>query len=191
MTRASLALITCLLAIGCDPQDQAAAGKNPTAPAGTATAGKDSAGQAAPAGPSTPPVAADGKFDGLSSCLLSCEAADKIPTNRATCKLNCDASYGAQAGEASAKNSDLVDTAVSCLGRCYSGEASPEVCATACKSTAAAGQNAPAAAVLDTLSTCVQTCHADKKALPTNRATCELNCAQAARVAGPAAPAAP
>ena len=47
----------------------------------------------------------------------------------------------------------------------------------------------PASDVLDRLGTCVRTCHADKSVLPTNRATCELICTQAARVSGPAQPA--
>lgn len=193
MTHARLALITCLLTLGCDSQDQAAAqtagkdAKAPTTATTATTATTKDAGPGASAGASAPAGGGDVKFDGLSSCLLSCEAADKIPTNRETCKLNCDAAYGSQAGEATPRGSDPVDTAVSCLGRCYASEAGPDACATGCKSAAVATPMAPATAVIDQLATCVQTCHADKSSLPTNRATCELNCAQAARVAGPAA----
>lgn len=179
MNRVCIALLTCLFTIGCDPQ-----------PTSQDTAGKPSKAPATTKGPADE-GAADGavKFDSLSSCLQSCEGGNKIPTNRETCRLNCDAAYGAPAGTPGGdKIADPVGTATSCLGRCYSGEATPDPCAMDCKSAAAATPSAPAAAVLDQLGVCVRSCHADNSVLPTNRATCELNCAQSARVAGPATP---
>ena len=183
MNRACIAFLTSLFTFGCDPQPavQDTAGKDMKAPETT----KEPADKGAVVG------AGDGvvKFDSLSSCLQSCEGGHKIPTNRETCRLNCDAAYGAPAGTPGGdKTADPVGTATSCLGRCYAGEASPDTCAMDCKSAAVATPSAPAAAVLDQLAVCVRTCHADKSALPTNRSTCELNCAQTARIAGPAAP---
>lgn len=179
MNRACIALLTFLFTVGCDPQTTA-----------QDTAGKDVKAPVVTKGPADS-GAGDGvvKFDSLSSCLESCEVGHKIPTNRETCRLNCDAAYGAPAGTPGGdKIADPVGTATSCLGRCYAGEATPDACAMDCKSAAAATPSAPAAEVLDQLAVCVRTCHADKSVLPTNRATCELNCAQAARVAGPATP---
>lgn len=147
-------------------------------------AGRDvSAGAPAPAGP-------DGKFTSLSSCLQSCEDSKMLPTNHATCRLNCDASYGAQPQAVVAGGyGDPIGDAMSCLGRCYAVD-SPPACATGCKNIAEAATPGPAKDVLDRLDTCMQTCHADKSASATNSATCALNCGQLARVAGPAQPSA-
>lgn len=127
-------------------------------------------------------------FKSLSECLETCEAPGMIPTNRETCKLNCDNAYGAQPTNGGGANADVVGVAATCLGRCYASDASPDACAGGCKTAAAAAPTAPASAVLDSLGTCIQACHADKKLRPTNEATCELNCTQLARVAGPAQP---
>lgn len=159
----------------CDPQAQA----NPNA------AVKD-AKEPAPSKAADAPVT----FASLSACLETCEAPGMIPTNRETCRLNCDTAYGAQPTAAGGANADIIGTAATCLGRCYAAGSSPDACASGCKSTAAAAPTAPTSAVLDSLGTCIQACHADKKLRPTNEATCELNCTQLARVAGPAQPAA-
>lgn len=171
----------------CDAQDQANANASPTA-AKDAKDTKDTAGVPH----ATPPKAvadAPVTFKSLSECLMTCEAPGIIPTNRETCKLNCDTAYGAQPAANGGANTDVVGTAATCLGRCYASDASPDACAGGCKTTAAAASTAPTSAVLDSLGTCIQTCHADKKLRPTNEATCELNCTQLARVAGPAQPA--
>lgn len=129
-------------------------------------------------------------FKSLSECLETCEAPGMIPTNRETCKLNCDTAYGAQPATAGSVNADVVGTAAACYGRCYAADAPSDACASGCKTAAAAAEVAPTSAVLDSLGACIQACQADKKLRPTNEATCELNCTQLARVAGPARPAA-
>lgn len=182
------------LTAACDAQDQAAAtaatapAKSGDAPARTDAPTKSGAGATAAAGPAD--AASDTpKFSGLSDCLRSCEVADVIPTNRETCRLNCDTAYGAQApAGAGGANTDPVGQAASCMGRCYAADASGDGCATSCKDVASKASSPPSADTLDRLGTCIRTCHADKSVLPTNRATCELNCSQAARVAGPAQP---
>lgn len=113
-----------------------------------------------------------------------------IPTNRETCRLNCDTAYGAQPA-AAATGADPVGQAASCMRRCYVADTSTEECASSCKTVAARTTPGPAPDVLDRLGTCIRTCHLDKAVSPTNLATCELNCTQTARVAGPAPAAAP
>jgi hypothetical protein len=143
-------------------------------------------------------------FTSLSECLQSCEHEKAIATNRETCRLNCDSAYGAPAGSviptasgapgngmpapsaAAVVNPDPVGQAAECMGRCYSssgGVTTP--CVDTCKSMVSVSVNAPSANTLDHLSGCLSVCHSDKKLTPTNRATCELNCTQAARVTGP------
>lgn len=182
MHRIAIAVTALLFSVSCDSGDPTK-GKGdasvPTAskaPATPAAAAQDKAGAGAP-----------GPFASLSECLSSCERADMIPTNQATCRLNCDAAYGASATGpqtgAAGPDPDPIVRAGECLGTCYAGSSSPEACAGTCKTTAAGVPSPPAADVLDRLDTCVRTCHADKTVLPTNRSTCELNCTQRARVA--------
>jgi len=174
-----LVLVIC----ACDAQDMAAA-KNAAAAKNdkAAVTPEHGANSVAPPTADAPPA----KFASLSACLETCEAPGMIETNRATCKLNCDGSYGAQPSPAGTVDADPVGTAATCMGRCYSAGSAPEACASDCKKRASEASSAPAAGELDTLDTCVRTCHADKSVRPTNQATCELNCTQAARVAGPA-----
>lgn len=186
-----------VLSLGCDPQEQAAATAGPaaakgdksTAPASPA-AGDAHASAGGEAAPATGAAAAPTTFAGLSECLVSCEAPGMIATNRETCKLNCDTAYGAQPAAAGA-GADPVGKAASCLGRCYLADTSSEACASDCKTVAARTTPGPAPDVLDRLGTCIRTCHTDKTVTATNRATCELNCTQTARVAGPAPTATP
>lgn len=179
------AMLLVVVASACDAQDVTAAKGVPAAKTDHAGAPGQAAASAAPAGPTADPPA---KFTSLSACLETCEAPGMIETNRATCRLNCDGSYGAQDPVvAGGPDADPIGTAASCLGRCY-GSGAPDACAGDCKQVAAGASAAPAPDVLGRLDTCVRTCHADKSVRPTNQATCELNCAQAARVAGPARP---
>ena len=148
--------------------------------------------EAAPAksDPATKAVAA-APVEDLGSCRASCDASKQSPTDRATCRLNCDSAYGATPTVAAAGSGDPIADAVACLNRCHiQGGAGLAGCTAGCQSVAAAAPVAPASAALAGLSTCLGECHADKAALPTNRATCQLNCEQEARVAGPEQPAA-
>lgn len=168
-----LSALLILLLFGCDTQPQGTSG--------TAAAASKPEVSAATG------VVDDGKINSLSSCLMSCEKGDMIPTNRETCRLNCEGSFGVQPGPTLVdNNADPVGAATGCLRRCYTGAASMDACAAACKKVAAASTSAPSAEVLDALDVCVRDCHSDAKTRPTDRATCELNCAQVARVAGPA-----
>lgn len=164
---------------------------------GEPAAGKGSANTARDGGPEVRQASAPAEavatgpatFNSLSECLASCERGDVIPTNRETCRLSCDNAYGADAGARGAGvAADPIGRAAECLGKCHGGSEGPDACAAACKSAAAGGSSPPPADVIDRLGACVETCHADPSVRPTNRKTCELNCAQAARVAATPAP---
>lgn len=178
MHRIVIAATALLLTVSCDSAESTKGERAASAPATNQAPTTPAA--AAQGGPG---AAASGSFASLSECLSSCDRADVIPTNQATCRLNCDAAYGASATDSKAGPADPVTRAGECLGTCYAGSSSPEACAGGCKTTAAAAASPPAAGVLDDLDTCIRTCHADKTVIPTNRRTCELNCTQRARVA--------
>ena len=171
--------IVALFLIACDSP-----GSSPTGDAGKQA-------EAAPV-KSDPATKAAAPVEDLASCRATCDASKQSPTDRATCRLNCDNAHGAAPAVAAAGGGDPIADAVACLDRCHiQGGAGLPDCTAGCKAIAAAAAVAPAAAALDGLSTCLGECVADKAASPTNRATCQLNCEQAARVAGPAQPTAP
>ncbi len=194
MNRNLFAIITTLLVAACDPQSQAesqggaSAAKDGPAKPDTAPAKQDldpsaKTGTAGAAAPAT-----------LSSCLEPCYDAKLSPTDKATCRLNCDSAFRPKLPGSTAAvddRADPVNAAASCLSGCYAKEGAPDTCVAGCKASAVAAPVALAAGVLDSLATCIGTCHVDKKMIPTNRATCELNCSQAAYIAGPATPPAP
>lgn len=172
-------LTTLLMAVACDPKPSA----KDEPPAGATRGSGALAARTEPA-PGDEGAAPPPRFNSLSECLSSCERADAIPTNRETCRLNCDTAYGADAGGSrTAVADDAIGEAASCLGRCYAASGPQDECASGCKAAAARAPSSPAADVLDRLQACIGTCPVDN-ARPTNRETCELNCAQAARVAG-------
>jgi hypothetical protein len=131
------------------------------------------------------PADAPGEF---ASCLLGCDTAQVRPADRAACRFNCERpSAAVDSGyPPAASDADPVEYATVCFNRCFSEGLNAESCLGACKTRAAASPAAPAANVLDELGTCLGVCHASKHMKATDHATCELNCAQAARVAGPA-----
>jgi len=196
MNRRLCAQIIVALLTACDPQNEPDAGKKadttpakpvveaskPAAPGGSAAGAGAAGGAPAPAPAPT-----------LSSCIDACDDSKQAPTDRATCRLTCENTHGFKPTAApTGASADPVGDAVACLGRCYTvGGAALQTCTAGCKAVAAAAPVAPAPAALDELSTCLGSCYADKRAIPTNRATCELTCAQDARVAGPAQAAAP
>ncbi len=190
MMRRMCALV--LLLSACDAQN--ATGATAATAANVDKAGAASASADKPLSKAGDPATAAGgsgpvKFNSLSDCLQTCEGGDMIPTNRETCRLNCDTAYGAQPAGTAAGSADPVGQAAACLSRCYATDAGTDDCGNSCKAMASKAASPPASDVLDRLGTCVRTCHADKSVLPTNRATCELNCTQTARIAGPAQPA--
>lgn len=194
MHRIVIAMTTLLFAVSCDSTDPTTSKTSKTSKPDASVSTADKApGAPAAAAQGNPGAAAPGTFASLSECLASCDRPDMIPTNQATCRLNCDTAYGASAPGRRAGVADPgpVARAGECLGTCYAGSSAPEACASTCKATAAGVAAAPAAAVLDNLDTCIRTCHADKTMIPTNRRTCELNCTERARVAATPPPGAP
>ncbi len=181
-----------LLTLACDPTESGAAPQ-----VGKTADGKPAATQA----PAPSPVMEAGRPTAAgatgsvtddraaySSCLLGCDDAKVAHADKASCRFNCErpaAPAPASAG-AAIVGSDPVEYVVECMSRCYSDGKRSETCTSACKSAVAALPAAPSAGVLDTLGTCVDACHDGKHVSETNRATCGLNCTQAARVAGPA-----
>lgn len=156
-------------------------------PAEMKRAGPGEAGAASGAASAEQPAT----FASLSDCLLSCERQELSADNRATCRLSCDNVYGADPAPASvvagAPSADPVGDAATCMGRCYASSGGvTDACVKGCKATAAAAVNAPSTRALDHLTGCIATCANDESLKPTDRATCELNCAQVARVDVPA-----
>lgn len=179
MNPALLLVPVLLLSVACDPK---ASSKSDDSPGAAKSSGALAARpEPAASGDASAPTP---RFGSLSECLNSCEQGDVIPTNRATCRLNCDTAYGADArggAAAAGAGDDTLGQAASCMGRCYATTGPQDACVSGCKSVAAGAASPPAADALDRLQACVSTCPADAR--PTNRETCELNCAQSARVA--------
>ena len=187
----SVALLL-FVTVTCDPTES---GEAPQAGKTTTVAGK----AAVTRDPAASPVAEDvrpkatgeaaGRDDraAFSSCLIGCE--DAKHADRAACRFNCERSPAPGSAVATAVvDSDPVEYVVGCMDRCYSDGKRSETCTGACKSAVAALPETPSAAVLDSLGTCLDACHASKHVSETDRATCGLNCTQVARVAGPAQP---
>lgn len=123
---------------------------------------------------------------GQAECLAGCSADAKTSeTDRATCRLNCEAAH--KVTKAPAADGGL-EQAATCMGRCYEAPGEPKACLDGCASAVAGVVGAPAKATLDTLGGCIGECHADKTLKPTDRETCRLTCVQVASVEGPAAP---
>lgn len=120
------------------------------------------------------------------SCLLACDAGRMSHAQRAACRYNCEgpADGGGAAPASGGVDTDPVASVARCMGRCPGKGGEP--CMRACKDAVVASPATPSAAALDELGTCIAACHADKQVSATNLATCELNCAETARVAGPA-----
>ncbi|WAS93207.1 hypothetical protein [Nannocystis punicea] len=180
MHHANKILIVLALVVGCDQQQflkkeiaAVAAVKDRSAAAPVVVAPKTAAAVAKASDPSA--------FFSLSDCLGSCDGVN-TPTDRTTCRLNCETAYGAEArGAVQAADDDAIAQVTGCLGRC-GGSHDREACAESCKTTAAQSAAAPSTEVLTQLDACVKLCHVDKGVRATDQATCELNCAQVARV---------
>ncbi len=141
-----------------------------------------------PAGQAAPAVGAP---VGFTDCLLACDAAKLSHADKAACRYNCEDVRGPSAGVAAipgAVDIDPVGSVVDCADRCFTGK-NPYECVKGCSQAAVGTPGAPEAGVLTELGTCAAACHTGKATSETNRTTCELNCAELARVAGPARPA--
>jgi hypothetical protein len=197
--RWATAAIVLLGMSGCDPETLPTGGATPAQPA-AAPAGKTAADppsradakSAEPPGPAVPIAVttnAVGERRGFVDCLLGCDAAKLTRAQKAACRYNCEdiapSSPGAPPAPAGV-DPDPVATIVLCIDDCAGQGKQAAACASACKHLATGAPAAPSAAVIDELGTCIDACHADRHASATNRATCELNCAETARSAGPA-----
>lgn len=205
-TRMLVSIVALLVAPACDESIEASGKPAPKpaaapAPAESPPVVRDSPAPAAvtptPAPTPTPTPApaptggaAPDQHAVFSQCLLGCDAAKLAHAEKAACRANCEPPGLIPADVGAGGDADPVQTIVDCIGRCGAGGPPTEACTGACKRSVAGSPGAPAPAVLDTLGTCLAGCHAGKNS-DTNRATCELTCAQTARVAGPGAPLAP
>lgn len=119
-------------------------------------------------------------FSSLSECLTSCDDVN-AKTDQKTCSLNCETAYGAEArGAVTAEDRDEIAQATECLGRCSGSD--DAACNSSCKTMAAQTSSPLPDKVFTQLETCVKQCHNHKSVRATDQATCELNCAQVARV---------
>lgn len=181
MNHAFKVLFVLALAVGCDQQDML---KKEIAVASAAPKERSAAAPTVVAPKTAPAVASArgaGTFASLSECLTSCDDITAA-TDRKTCRLNCDTAYGAEArGAAEPTEDDAIARITSCLGSC-NGSQDGESCADSCNTMVDQADSSPPTEVLTRLSSCVKLCHTGKGVRPTDQATCELNCAQVARV---------
>lgn len=182
--------VTLILLVACDvPNDYgrehsgSAATKRPAAPEPVQPAARE-------VGAATRAEGDTAAHGGFVDCLLRCDGARMNRADKAKCRYECEEPVSPAPAAASrptaANDPDPVGSAVSCLQRCPPQDTHSNGCAEACKDIAAASAVAPSEAVLDELATCISSCRRDAHLGETNRATCELTCAESARVAGPA-----
>lgn len=137
---------------------------------------------------SRPAPDGSGAQGGFAACLLGCDAPGLTHAQRAECRYRCDDVRGPLAGVAEAgpttADIDPVETVVRCMTRCSSSGTA--ACLDACEGLVADSPASPSAAVLDELGVCITDCRKDLALKLTDRSTCDLNCAEVARSAGPA-----
>lgn len=121
-------------------------------------------------------------------CLAGCDAEKASATDKATCRMNCEAAEPKAAAPAVPDADGGVGKALACVSACHDDAKATDkkACVGGCVSAGAAVPNAPAQAVLEQLGTCVGDCYGDKTLKPTDRETCKLTCSQVASSAGPA-----
>lgn len=175
-----------LVASACDPWGFDDEEATPSTPPSPATPAPHSPAPPEPAVSRTP-SAGSGAQGGFAACLLGCDAPGLTHKQRAECRYRCDDVRGPLAEVAAASPAaadiDPVETVVRCMTRCPSSGA--EGCLGACKGLIADSPASPSVAVLDDLGGCITDCRRDHSLKPTDRSTCELNCAEVARSAGP------
>ncbi len=123
-------------------------------------------------------------------CLAGCDAEKASATDKATCRMNCEAADPKAAAPAVPDADGGVGKALACVSACHDDAkvTDKKACVGGCVSAGAAVPNAPAQAVLEQLGKCVGECYGDKTLKPTDRETCKLTCSQVASSAGPAGP---
>lgn len=201
MRTAMKSLVILLPLIGCDPDDagrprqaEKVAARPGTPPASAPTGDRKVAAtpgetKAVEARPAVEEVRTDvtGDRKGLVTCLSACDEQKSSPTDKATCRMNCDSVHNLPATTVAAGAADGgVEKAVACISTCHeAGTGDSAACVQACKIEAGKAVNAPAAGTLDQLGTCLGNCYGNKRLKETDRETCKLNCEQIASVAGP------
>ena len=184
--------VALLLTVACDPGEGGATPQTGKTPVVAATAPPTPDPAASPLAESARPQAvgeAAGRDEraAYSSCLRGCDDAKVAHADKATCRFNCEQPSPSPTGAAAtAVDADPVETVVRCMSGCYGDGKRSEPCSSACTHAVAGLPATPSAQVLASLGTCLDACHVDRHISETDRATCELNCSQAARVAGPA-----
>lgn len=193
-------ILASLVLLACDPESAPAVGTGkapnrvvaapadehvgaPARPAGPPASAPD-----APASAPEAPASVASESGEFARCLLGCDAAKLNHADKAACRFNCEGPRapepGVEAGPGAAIDSDPVAAVVRCMSRCTGKDAG--ACRNTCKAAVPVSPATPAPAVLDELAICMGDCHAGSATSETNRATCELNCADLARIAGPA-----
>ena len=121
-------------------------------------------------------------------CLAGCDAEKASATDKATCRMNCEAADPKAAAPAVPDADGGVGKALACVSACHDDAkvTDKKACVGGCVSAGAAVPNAPAQAVLEQLGACVGDCYGDKTLKQTDRETCKLTCSQVASSAGPA-----
>lgn len=189
----SLSALLLVTLFACDPT---AEGGKPAATAG-AVPGKVEAKGEAPKADAPPPAATKideaktnvtGDRKAFHDCLAGCDAEKSSATDKATCRMNCEAAEPKAAAPAVPDADGGVGKALACVSACHDDAkvADKKACVSGCVTAGAAVTNAPAPAVLEQLGTCVGECYADKTLKATDRETCKLTCSQVAASAGPA-----
>ena len=182
--------VALLLIVACDPGEGGATPQTGKTPAVAADPPPTQDPAASPVAGSARPQAvgeAAGRDEraAYSSCLRGCDDAKVAHADKATCRFNCEQPSPAPT-TTTAVDADPVETVVRCMSGCYGDGKRSEPCSSACTHAVAGLPATPSAQVLASLGTCLDACHVDRHISETDRATCELNCSQAARVAGPA-----
>lgn len=189
----SLSALLLVTLSACDPT--AEVGK-PAATAGAAADGKVEAKVEAKADAPRPEATkidetktnVTGDRKAFHDCLAGCDAAKLSATDKATCRMNCEAAEPKAAAPAVPDADGGVGKALACVSACHDDPkaADKKACVAGCVTAGAAVANAPGQAVLEQLGVCVGECYGDKTLKPTDRETCKLTCSQVASSAGPA-----
>lgn len=121
---------------------------------------------------------------GFLDCLRRCDAPGLTRAARAECRYRCEDIEGPRdAAAPSPVAVDPVMTVMHCMTRCPGHGERSFACMDACERLGTDSPVSPSA--LDELGTCITECHTVRRLQPKDRPTCEIDCAEAARTAGP------
>jgi hypothetical protein len=124
---------------------------------------------------------ASGDRVGLARCLSECSAEKLSATDQHTCRNNCEVAFKTSP----TADEPVLDLAVRCMDKCHAAKGGASAaCVGGCKEQARRAE-ADSPGVLDRLEACVGECRADATLSDTDRWSCQRNCTQTARIAGP------